>query len=219
MAGEIEILARGPWAADRVRSTWLSEPYVYPPAAQAEADAALAALAERGSPSHEGVSARLASFDASGDALAVGLQSSPWSARLLSDKHGSFAVVCLVRSRDGRWLAGRRAPWLAIWPGVWMLGGAGGVDQGEDVVTALRREVVEEWSVEPEDVAVEAIVRLSDGMQWLVGSATLANDAEVVSDEEHDDWAWWPADPAAWPDVEVRPELKALAALVSSEAA
>ena len=195
-------------------SRWLDEPYAYDPAAQAQADAALAALAERGSPSHEGVSARLAAFDATPDRLAVDLQRSPWSARLLDDKHGSFAVVCLVRSHDGQWLAGRRAPWLAIWPGVWMLGGAGGVDQGEDVVTALRREVVEEWSAEPDAVAVEAIVRLGDGMQWLVGSATLPPGAQVVADDEHDAWAWWPADPADWPDEEVRPELRALAELL-----
>src|SRR5688572_7677403 len=141
--GRLDVVARGPWPEGRVRSVWRDEPYVYDAAARAAADRALAALAERGSPSHEGVSARLAGFEASDGGLAVELQPAPWSARLLDgDKHGAFAVVCVVRAADGRWLAGRRAPWLAIWPGEWMLGGAGGVDQGEDVVTALRREVV-----------------------------------------------------------------------------
>ena len=181
----------------------------------AEADALLADLGRRGSPSHDGVSARLAALDASADGLSLDLQPAPWSARLLSgDKHDSVAVVCVVRSGDGRWLAGRRAPWLAIWPGVWMLGGAGGVDPGEDVVAALAREVEEEWSAQHGDLTVEAVVRLPDGIIWVVGQTWLERGAEITPDAEHDETAWWPAAPSGWP-AEARPELRALVSLLS----
>ena len=34
----------------------------------------------------------------------------------------------------------------------------------------------------------------------LIGQAWLPDGAEVTRDHEHDDHAWWPAEPAAWPD-------------------
>ena len=52
--------------------------------------------------------------------------------------------------RDGRWLAGRRADWVATWAGRWALGAGGAVEVGEDPVTALARELEEEWPVAPE---------------------------------------------------------------------
>ena len=48
------ILARGPWQADQVASRWREDPFE-PPAARTEAaDEAIAALADRGSPAHDG---------------------------------------------------------------------------------------------------------------------------------------------------------------------
>jgi 8-oxo-dGTP diphosphatase len=212
----LTVLAHGPWSADRVTSRWLGEHYRYGEAAQAEATRALQRLADRGSPSHEGVSARLASWTATDGALELELQPAPWSSRLLEgDKHGACAVVCVVRADDGRFLAGRRAPWLAIWPDVWMLGGAGGIDLGEDVTAALSREVREEWRAEPVGPpSIEAIVQLPDGMLWIVGQAWLAPGTKIVADEEHAAWAWWPADHRRWPE-ETRRELRDLAALLS----
>ena len=62
---------------------------------------------------------------------------------------------------DGRWLAGRRASWLATWPGRWALG-AGGVDRAPARTRRTRsaRELREEWSVVAERITVEALVCL-----------------------------------------------------------
>ena len=57
----------------------------------------------------------------------------------------------------------------------------------------------EEWSVDAERLTVEALVRLPHHLIMFVEMAWLADGADVVPDAEHDEWAWWPADPAAWP--------------------
>ena len=64
----------------------------------------------------------------------------------------SVAALCVTRAADGRWLAGRRAPWLSSWAGRWALGAGGAVDVGESPVQTLTRELEEEWSVAPERV-------------------------------------------------------------------
>ncbi|MFM9141120.1 MAG: NUDIX hydrolase, partial [Solirubrobacterales bacterium] len=99
----------------------------------------------------------------------------------------------------GRWLAGRRAAWLASWPGRWALGAGGAVDVGESPVTTLVRELQEEWSVEPEEVRVEALIGLPQRMTMVIGQAWLAPGAEVTPDSEHDAHAWWPAEIDRWP--------------------
>ena len=58
------ILARGPWSADQVATRWREDRFEPAPELAAEADAAIAELADRGSPSHDGLAARLAAFDA-----------------------------------------------------------------------------------------------------------------------------------------------------------
>ena len=74
-----------------------------------------------------------------------------WALRLVGDDAlGSLSVLCAVRSADGRWLAGRRADWVATWAGRWALGAGGAVEVGEDPVETLARELEEEWSVVPE---------------------------------------------------------------------
>ena len=66
----------------------------------------------------------------------------------------------MARDADGRWLAGRRADWVATWAGRWALGAGGSVEVGEDPVETLTRELEEEWSSQPERLAVEALVSL-----------------------------------------------------------
>ncbi len=46
-----------------------------------------------------------------------------------------------------------------------------------------------------------------------VGQAWLAAGAEVTPDDEHDAYAWWPADIAQWPDEADEP-LRRMAALL-----
>jgi hypothetical protein len=47
----------------------------------------------------------------------------------------------------------------------------------------------------------------------LVGQAWLSPGTEITMDHEHDMHAWWPADPAQWPD-EADPTLKRMAQLL-----
>jgi 8-oxo-dGTP diphosphatase len=207
------ILARGPWPPDRVSSRWTDIFYEPSPEKTAEADQAIAELRGRGSPSHDGVSARLAAFDVTDGGLALELQEMRWALRLLGDASGALSVMCVVRDAQGQWLAGRRAEWVATWAGVWALGAGGAVDAGEDPALALGRELTEEWSVEPERLEVEALIATPTGMAMLIGQAWLAPGAEVERDHEHDAHAWWPPDPAEWPD-HAHPQLRRLATLL-----
>ena len=122
-------------------------------------------------------------------------------------------MLCAVRDARGRWLAGRRADWVASWAGRWALGAGGAVDVGEDPVRALARELEEEWSVVPHRLSVEALVCLPNRMAMLIGQAWLAEGAEVARDPEHDAHAWWPEDPAAWP-AEAHEDLRRMALLL-----
>ena len=208
------ILARGPWAPEQVEVAWSEETFAPPAEKDAAADQAISDLGDRGSPTHDGLAARLADYDAEAGRLRLRLQPMRWSLRLVEDDaSGSLSVLCVVRDASGRWLAGRRAPWLATWPGRWALGAAGAVELGEDPVLALWRELEEEWSVQPERAVVEALVALPNRMAMLVGQAWLPAGAEVVPDDEHDEHAWWPSDPRAWPD-EAAPELRRMALLL-----
>jgi ADP-ribose pyrophosphatase YjhB (NUDIX family) len=209
------ILARGPWKTDQVASRWRQEEYE-PPAARAEAaDEAIAALEDRGSPAHDGLAARLAGYEAGDGRLELELQPMRWSLRLVrEDASASLAALCVTRAADGRWLAGRRAAWVASWAGRWALGAGGSVEVGEDPVETLTRELDEEWSVAPERLSVEALVSLPNRLAMLVGLAWLPEGAEVTADAEHDEHAWWPADPAAWPD-DADASLRQMAAILA----
>ena len=200
------ILARGPWPVERVHASWREEHYE-PPAGHAQAaDAAIAALRERGSPSHDGLSARLVTHAQEGDDLLLELQPMRWALRLVEgDASSSVAALTVTRASDGRWLAGRRARWLSSWPGRWALGAGGAVDPGENPADTLARELDEEWSVQAEHLSVEALVRLPTGLILLVGMAHLAEGAQVTIDPEHDAFAWWPPDPGDWPEEADRP--------------
>lgn len=208
------LLARGPWQSAQVSCSWLEEPYEPKQEKTLAADAALAALRERGSPSHDGLATRLTGFSQADGSLALELQPSRWSLRLVEgDSSQSFVAHCVTRAADGRWLAGRRASWVASWVGRWALGAGGSVEVGENPVETLRRELEEEWSVTPERLSSEALLLLPNRLAMFVGMAWLPEGAEVTPDAEHDEFEWWPADPAKWPEYADEP-LRRMAALL-----
>lgn len=211
----IELLARGPWPAGSVRATWRKDPFEPGAHASAAADRKIAELRDRGSPSHDGVAARLVDYAERDGELHLELQPIRWALRLIDeDAHGSMSALCVTRAADGRWLAGRRATWLSTWAGRWALGAGGAVDPGESPAETLVRELEEEWSVRPASVRGEALLRLPHGMVMFIGQAWLPEGAEVTMDHEHDAYAWWPADPAAWPPEADEP-LRGMAMMLS----
>jgi 8-oxo-dGTP diphosphatase len=216
MPHEPALLARGPWDPDDVEACWSDDPYDPPPARVEQADAAIAALRERGSPSHDGLAARLVSHEEHDGRLTMHLQPVRWALRLVEgDASLSVAALCVTRAADGRWLAGRRARWLSSWPGRWALGAGGAVDVGESPVDTLTRELDEEWSVAPERVQCEALVRLPHKLVMFVGQAWLPEGATVTPDHEHDDYAWWPAAIDDWPPEADEP-LRRMAGLLAA---
>lgn len=216
MSDEPGILARGPWAADQVRTVWRDEPFQPSGGHTTAADEAITALRERGSPSHDGLAARLVSYrEVEDGGLDIELQPTRWALRLVEgDASDSVAGLCAIRDADGRWLAGRRAAWLSSWAGRWALGAGGAVDPGESAVATLTREMREEWQLTPERLQVEALVRLPHHLVMLVGQAWVPAGAEPVMDHEHDDFAWWPADVARWP-AEADEPLRRMASLLA----
>jgi ADP-ribose pyrophosphatase YjhB (NUDIX family) len=209
------LLARGPWAAEQVRAVWRDETFVAEEHKVDAADAAIAALRDRGSPSHDGVGARLVDYEATDDGtLQLELQPVRWALRLVEgDASGTISALCVTRDSEGRWLAGRRAAWLASWAGRWALGAGGAVDEGESPFHTLTRELREEWSVSAERVTGEALVRLPHNMIMFIGQAWLPAGAQVTPDHEHDAYAWWPADIDDWP-AEADQPLRTVARLL-----
>jgi ADP-ribose pyrophosphatase YjhB (NUDIX family) len=213
------ILARGPWTPEEIEARWLPDPFHAEAAQEAAADEAIRALRARGSPSHDGVAARLAGHQVTEDGrLLLELQPVRWALRLVpGNAADSLSALCVTRDCRGRWLAGRRAQWLSSWAGQWALGAGGAVDPDENPVDTLVRELGEEWSVAPERVTGEALVALPQRMAMFVGMAWLPEGAEVTPDDEHDAYAWWPPDPAEWPQ-EAHPQLRTMAALLAAGA-
>ena len=210
------VLARGPWEPTQVEVAWRQDPFDPPGEATDAADVALDALRARGAPWHDGFAPRLVDFDAASGRLSLELQPVRWALRLLPDgAERSLSILCLVRDADGRWLAGRRADWLASWAGRWALGAGGSVEVDENPIETMGRELREEWSVEPVRLRAEALLVLPSDMVLLVGQAWLAAGATVTPDHEHDEFAWWPPDPARWPP-DAHDALRRVAELVSS---
>lgn len=221
MAMSVSVLARGPWAAGDVRARWREDHYQPPEHCAQAADAAITALRERGSPSHDGLSARLISHTESDGRLELELQPVRWALRLVEgDASASMAALCVARSADGRWLAGRRASWLSTWAGRWALGAGGAVDVGESPAQTLGRELHEEWALAPERLSVEALLDLPHGLVMLIGMAWLAEGAEeaLEMDDEHDAFAWWPADVGDWP-AEADEPLRRMASMLAAAGA
>ncbi len=215
MASAPQILARGPWAPEQVEAVWLGEEFEPADSATEAADVALDALRKRGSPSHDGLAARLAGYESCPGQLRLELQPARWALRLLTGQAArSLAVLCLVRDAEGSWLAGRRAAWLSSWPGRWALGAGGSVELEEHPVRAMAREVQEEWSVEAGELTIEALVLLPSELVMLVGQARLAAGAAVTPDAEHDEFAWWPPSIEHWPDHADEP-LRRMAGMIA----
>src|SRR2546423_1694287 len=82
MPVEPALLARGPWERDQVEVRWRDDRYEPQAEATAAADAAIAELRERGSPSHDRLGARLADYRSEPRRLELELQPSPSSLRL-----------------------------------------------------------------------------------------------------------------------------------------
>ena len=209
------LLARGPWDPTQIEVEWRTDPFEPDQSATDAADEALSALRARGSPSHDGLAARLSGYDAEGGRLTLELQPARWALRLIPHYAAqSMSILCLVRAADGRWLAGRRAAWLATWPGRWALGAGGSVEVDENPVDTMRRELLEEWSVQSDRMSIEALVLLPSDVVLLVGVAWLPEGAQVVPDAEHDEFAWWPADVSQWPGDADEP-LRRMASLLA----
>jgi 8-oxo-dGTP diphosphatase len=197
-----EILARGPWPLERITARWLEQPFEPSQEHSEAADAAIRELQQRGSPSHDGVAARLVDYRGDAQGIEIELQPLRWALRLVEgDASQSMAALCVTRSADGRWLAGRRAPWVSSWAGRWALGAGGAVDLGESPADTLVRELEEEWAVTPERVRGEALICLPHRLVMFVGQAWLAEGIEekVTPDHEHDEFAWWPREITDWP--------------------
>jgi 8-oxo-dGTP diphosphatase len=198
-----------------VEAVWRDDVYEAPAEVERLADGAVEDLRERGSPAHDGMATRLAAWEADADWLRLELQPVRWALRLLDDASDSLTALCVVRSEDGRWLAGRRAAWVSSWASRWALGAGGAVDLGENPAQTLARELREEWQLEADALSVEALIALPNGMNMLVGLATVPDGCDPVPDSEHDEWAWWPADISDWP-AEADERLKLMAALLGS---
>ena len=215
MTEQPALLARGPWPLDRIECVWSDEHFAAADERHAAADDAITALRDRGSPSHDGLAARLVGFAEEDGGLRFELQPLRWALRLVpGDASGSVSTLCVIRDSDGRWLAGRRAAWLSSWAGRWALGAGGAVDVGECPSDTLLRELGEEWSVSAERARGEALVRLPHGMFMFVGQAWLPAGAVVTPDHEHDAHAWWPPDPGDWPPEADEP-LRRMARLLA----
>src|SRR3954469_6791182 len=105
------LLARGPWSPDRVEARWLEDPYDPPEGKTRGADEAISALRARGSPSHDGVAARLVSHREEEGRLILELQPARWALRLVEgDASESVAALCVTRDAGGRWVARPGAP-------------------------------------------------------------------------------------------------------------
>ena len=215
MTDQPALLARGPWPLDRVECVWRDEHFDPGTSVggrrRRDRRAARPRLAEprraRRAPRRTTPSATAASTS-SCSRCAGRCASCPATPR------GSVSSLCVIRDSEGRWLAGRRAEWLSSWAGRWALGAGGAVDVGEWPADTLLRELGEEWSVTAERAQAEALVRLPHGMFMFVGQAWLPPGAEVTPDHEHDEHAWWPADPADWPDEADEP-LRRMATLLA----
>jgi ADP-ribose pyrophosphatase YjhB (NUDIX family) len=158
----------------------------------------------------------MVSFDAAADRLSLELQPIRWALRLVPEHAAhSLSILCVVRDVEGRWLAGRRAGWLASWAGRWALGAGGSVEVDENPAQTMGRELGEEWSVEPRQLSIEALICLPSEVVLLVGLAWLAEGADVKPDHEHDEFAWWPADIGHWPQHADEP-LRRMAALLQT---
>ena len=112
-----EVLARGPWPLEQVRAHWHEEFFEPTPEHARAADAAIAELQQRGSPSHDGVAARLVEYSEDAEGVALELQPLRWGLRLVAgDASERVAANCVTRSAAGRLSVGMTARTLTPGP-------------------------------------------------------------------------------------------------------
>ena len=137
-----------------------------------------------------------------------------WALRLVGDACNALSVLCVVRDHEGRWLAGRRAEWVASWAGVWALGAGGAVDAARGPRGSARPRTARGVGGRARAARRRGADRVTPGgLAMLIGQAWLAPGAEITRDHEHDAHAWWPPDPAEWPE-EAHPQLRRMATLL-----
>ena len=213
----VAILARGHWPAERVRAHWREEHYE-PPERHAEAaDAAIEALRERGSPSHDGLAARLVAHAEQGDELVLELQPVRWALRLVARRRVALGGGAGRHARGRRTLARGPARAVAV-----LVAGALGArcrrrrrHRREPRSHAARASCGRSGRSSPASLTVEALVRLPHQLVMVVGLAWLPDGAEIEMDDEHDAHAWWPADVADWPDEADEP-LRRMATMLAA---
>ena len=144
------------------------------------------------------------SASASRDAgISIEMQPLRWALRLVGeDASQSMAALCVTRAADGRWLAGRRAPWVASWAGPL---GARRRRRGR-----RRREPRRD----PRARAPGGVVGRPRAGSRRGAPAPAAPAGDVrrpgvarrgrrsrksTPDHEHDEYAWWPSDIDEWP--------------------
>ncbi len=72
-------------------------------------------------------------------------------------------VGALIFSRDGKLFQGKKDPAKGgVYPGAWHLPG-GGIEEGEDKIAALKREIMEEMGVDISPYTVELIDDVGQG--------------------------------------------------------
>ncbi len=104
-----EILARGPWPLEQIHARW-REDYFQPPDAYTQAaDAAIQSLKDRGSPSHDGVAARMVNYREQNGSIEIELQPLRWALRLVAEDASSERCRAVRHALRRRTLAGRTA--------------------------------------------------------------------------------------------------------------
>ena len=190
--------ARGPWAPEEVVARWRDEHFEpprrarrRPPTRRSRRCASAGRRATTASP-------RASSATASDDGrLELELQPLRWALRLVAGRRAGVGLRALRHARARRALARGPARGVAVASGR----GAGRSAPAARSTSARARprrsraSSCEEWSVEPERLTVEALVRLPHGMVMVVGARLAGRRApRSTPDDEHDAYAWWPAD-------------------------
>ena len=152
-------------------------------------------------------------------ALDLELEEMRWALRLLAtDASGALSVLCVVRDHEGRWLAGRRAAWVASWAG---RVGARRRRRGRRGRGSRRARsaasLQEEWAVEPERIAVEALIATPGGHDdarsarpgWRRAPRSPATTSTTRTRGGR-------ANPSDWPE-EAHPQLRRLATLLAKK--